>query len=74
MDRLPVDAGFVGDDAAGVDVFEGREHAFEKMHGCWIVAVVEHGGTDVGDEFFFDGELVELGEEGQGLVFGESGD
>jgi hypothetical protein len=68
-----VDAGFVGDDAAGVDVLGGGEHALEEMHGGRVVGVVEHGGADVGDELFFFGKLIELGKEREGLVFGEAG-
>ena len=72
-DGLPVDAGVVGDDGAGVEVRQGGESALEEVHGCGVVVVVEHGGADVGGDFFFYGELVEFAEEGEGLVFGEAG-
>ncbi len=44
------------------------------MHCGWIVGVMQHGGANVGDEVLFDRELVELTDEGEGLIFGEAGD
>ena len=51
-DGLPVNAGFVGDDGAGVEVREGGESALEEVHGCGVVGVVEHCGADVGGRLF----------------------
>ena len=54
-DGLPVDAGVVGDDGAGVEVRQGGESALEEVHGLRIIGVVEHGGADVGVDVFFYG-------------------
>ena len=54
-DGLPVDAGFIRDDGAGVEMRQGGESALEEVHGCGVVVVVKHGGADVGVHFFFYG-------------------
>ena len=52
-DGLPMYAGFVGDDGAGVEVREGGESSLEEVHGGRIVVVVEHRGADVAAYILF---------------------
>ena len=73
-DGLPVDAGVVGDDGAGVEVRRGwRERA---RGGAWLWDRRCRGawrGRCWRLTFSFTASCVEFAEEGEGLVFGEAG-
>src|SRR5665213_964954 len=74
MNRLPMNASLIGNDGIGLDVWQGGEDKLQQMHGRGIVSVMDHGWSDIGEEFLFDGKLVEPGEKSECLLIGHAGD
>jgi len=38
---FPMNSGFLSNDRAGLDIWQGREHPFEEVHARGIIVIVE---------------------------------